>query len=276
MAKEYTDLLTPIGRLVWGTPGKAWERKNEKTGEVSKEFSIGLAIPKQGEAHWNQTEWGAKIWNAGQSGYGAQTQHPMFSWKITDGDSAVPNRKGNVPNQQEGYPGHWILAFSTRVAPQLVNANGTQALPSPDAIKTGYYVQVFGSVADNRTAAGQPAETPGVYLNMQIVALAAFGPEIEGKASIDPRAVGFGGQLPPGASATPVAPASGGLMPQAAPVPAPAPVAVAPAVGFASPGAPAAPAPVRQMTAAATATYEAYIAAGWTDAQLIQNGLMVA
>jgi hypothetical protein len=133
-------------------------------------------------------------------------------------------------------------------------------------------------VADNRTAAGQPAETPGVYLNMQIVALAAFGPEIEGKAGIDPRAVGFGGQLPPGASATPVAPASGGLMPQAAPAPAaaPAPVAVAPAVGFASPGAPAAPAPVRQMTAAATATYEAYIAAGWTDAQLIQNGLMVA
>jgi hypothetical protein len=32
---------------------------------------------------------------------------------------------------------------------------------------------------------------------------------------------------------------------------------------------------VRQLTAAATTTYETYIAAGWTDEMLIANGLLV-
>lgn len=281
MAKEYFDLLTPIGRLVWGTPGKPFDKKNEKAGEVTKGFSIGLAIPKKGEAHWNLTEWGAKIWNAGQTGYGAQAQHPSFSWKITDGDSTIPNRNGNVPAEQEGYKGHWILAFSTRVAPQLTTSNGTQALHDPEAIKPGYYVQVFGSVADNRNAAGQPAETPGVYLNLQVVNLSAYGPEIESRASVDPRQVGFGGALPAGASSTPT-PAGGGMIaPAPAPTPAaPAPVAVAPAVGFSNgPAAPVAPppAPAKQMTAAANGVpYEEYVKQGWTDALLIQHGLMVA
>jgi len=40
---------------------------------------------------------------------------------------------------------------------------------------------------------------------------------------------------------------------------------------------PAPVAPVRQMTAAANGvTYEAYVAAGWSDAQLVQNGMMMA
>lgn len=43
----------------------------------------------------------------------------------------------------------------------------------------------------------------------------------------------------------------------------------------APPGPPAAPAPVlRKMTAIAETTYEAYIAAGWSDSLLIQHGLM--
>ena len=242
-----------------------------------------MAIPKGPEQHWNQTQWGAAIWNAGQKGYAAQTQHPSFSWKITDGDSAIPNRKGNAPKDQEGHPGHWVLAFSTRAAPQMTTSNGTQTLTDPDAIKTGYFVQVFGSVADNRTSAGQPAETPGVYLNLQVVNLSANGPEIESRAAVDPRVVGFGGALPAGASATPLAVGGGMMAPAAAPVPAPvaaapANVAVAPAVGFATPGAPVAPpaAPARQMTAAANGvTYDAYIASGWTDALLVQHGMML-
>lgn len=32
--------------------------------------------------------------------------------------------------------------------------------------------------------------------------------------------------------------------------------------------------PTKVMTSAATATYDAYIAAGWTDAQLVEHGLM--
>lgn len=40
-------------------------------------------------------------------------------------------------------------------------------------------------------------------------------------------------------------------------------------------GPPAPPAPVKQMTAKAAGPYEAYVQAGWSDAQLIQEGLMV-
>ena len=74
-----------------------------------------------------------------------------------------------------------------------------------------------------------------------------------------------------------------------APAPgAPAPIPVTPNPGFvqvpppAAAPAPMAPppapvAPVRQMTAAAQGvTYDAYVAAGWSDAQLVQNGLMLA
>ena len=77
-------------------------------------------------------------------------------------------------------------------------------------------------------------------------------------------------------------------MPSAPAPGAPAPIPVTPNTGFvqvpppaaapapmASPPAPAAP--VRQMTAAAQGIpYESYVAQGWTDAQLVQNGLMLA
>ena len=277
MAKEYTPILTPVGRLVWGHPGIARDKVNEKTGETTKEFAGGLAIPKAGEQHWNQTPWGQLIWNAGQAGYGAQAQSPTFSWKITDGDSTIPNKNGNAPADQEGYKGHWIVAFSSRIAPRLVNANGSATI-APEAMKTGDWVQIYGSVADNRNSAGQPAQSPGVYLNLEIVALTRPGEEIQARVAVDPRQVGFGNASIPAAALAAPAPAGGGLLPPAPAAAAPAPVAVAPAVGFAAPGAPVAPpaAPARQMTAAANGiTYEAYLASGWTDALLVQHGMML-
>lgn len=79
-----------------------------------------------------------------------------------------------------------------------------------------------------------------------------------------------GGVVPQAAAPVPVAgqPAPIPGAPVAAPVPAPVPAPMAP---------PAAPVPQPQhvMTAAAQgATYEAMIAAGWTDETLIQNGMM--
>jgi hypothetical protein len=70
--------------------------------------------------------------------------------------------------------------------------------------------------------------------------------------------------LPPPPSAPPPAPAA----PPPAPMVPPPPPASTP---------PPPPAPVRQMLPAAGATaYEAYLAAGWTDAQLIAAGYMAA
>lgn len=300
MAKTYTQIVTPVGRIVGGsfdTPRlKDGDNKDMayKDGTLAAEFSVLLAIPKAGEQHWNQTAWGAQIWAIGDAGYpGGYVSRADFSWKIQDGDSAIPNKKGKRNCDREGYPGHWIIAASRRSArdrlapPQYVdireNPSRPAAIPA-DAIKHGYYAQLCVQVADNA-----PSQTPGVYVNLEIIALAAYGQPIILGTEIDAAQVGFGGfSLPAGAMTTPPA---GLAVPPAVPAPVAPPAAVpaavpvtpnhqfaagapAPAPAAPPPAAPAAP--VRQMTAAAgSVTYEAYIAAGWNDAQLIANGLMV-
>lgn len=326
MAKTYTQIVLPtgtVGRLVGGmfdTPRLKDDENKELTypdGSLKAEYYIMLAIPKGSETHWNQTEWGAKIWAIGEAGYpGGFVNRHDFSWKITDGDSATPNKKGRKPCDREGYAGHWVVA-ATRPCPRDrlsppqyvdIRTNPKNPVPIPaDAIKHGYYVQAAVNVSDNTTAAGQPAKTPGVYINLDIIALAAYGQPIVFDTQVDAAQAGFGGfSLPAGAMTTPPA---GLAVPPAAPVPnapaaagaamspasmvnaatavppansAPWTASVTPNHQFAAgvpapaPVAPPPAAPVRQMTAAAAGvTYEAYIAAGWTDDQLIANGLML-
>lgn len=279
MAKTYTDILTPVGRIVWGDAHKSQERTPKNGGENYQEYAIGLAIPKGPEGHWSQTEWGAKIWAAGHNGYGAQADAPTFSWKIIDGDSAIPNKNGKIPREQTGYAGHWVLSFSSRNAPRLVNRDGSQEIVTAGAIKCGYYVQVFGNTSDNTTQNG-PSQSPGVYLNPSIISLQAYGDEIRSVPAVNPSAVGFGAApLPAGASSTPI---GGGMLPPAPS--APAPVVVTPnhafAAGPATPPPPTAPVPAvpakNMLPAANGVPYEQYMAAGWTDAQLIQHGYMAA
>jgi hypothetical protein len=125
---------------------------------------------------------------------------------------------------------------------------------------------------------------PGIYLNHSMVCFRAFGPHIVFGAS--PEEAGFGqSALPAGASLTP--PPSALPMPaaapvQAPPVPVPLPTQVMPNPQFLQVPAPPAPPMVApppasgpQMTAkAGGVSREAYIQGGWTDAQLIANGLM--
>lgn len=306
MAKQYHQIVTPVGRIVGGSFDQPRLKDGDnkdlqyKDGTLAAEYSVLLAIPKAGEQHWNQTAWGAQIWNIGDAGYpGGFVNRSDFSWKIQDGDSAIPNKKGKKNCDREGYPGHWVIAASRRVArdrlapPQYVdirtNPQRPEAIPA-DAIKHGYYAQLCIQVSDNA-----PSQTPGVYVNLEIIALAAFGQPIILGTEIDASQVGFGGfALPVGAMTTPPAglsvppaapaPAPAPAAPSAAPSPAPAPT-VTPNHAFAAGGAPMAPppaaapapapAPVRQMTAAAQYPYEAYRSSGWTDEQLIANGLMV-
>ena len=257
-------------------------------GQNRVEFYFAIAVPKNGEQHWNQTAWGLKIWNVGQKGFPAgQTNSPTFAWKIKDGDSAIPNRAGRKPCDQEGFPGHWVLSFSSGFAPSIYNSDGTQQMLEPNAVNLGDYVQVYGSVADNESQ-----QQPGIYLNHSMVALAGYGKRIFSGA--DPKAVGFGGApLPAGASATPIAQGFNPAPAASPPVqnhanhayspPLPAAPPVAPHTAILNPppvpGVPATPppAPVRVMLPAAQgATYDQMIAAGWTDALLIQHGMMQA
>ena len=179
-----------------------------------------------------------------------------------------------------------------------------------DFCKPGYFVEVAFSVEGN----GSQSQ-PGVYLNHSMVCFRAYGQEIVFGPDVASAGFGQSA-LPAGASATPLpgtapmpqAPAAAPTMPlppglpqvpgvAPAPLPqggfapmpsvpapgAPAPIPVTPNPGFVqvpppdpAPMAPP-PAPVRQMTAAAQGIpYESYVAQGWTDAQLVQNGLMLA
>lgn len=204
------NLLLPVGRMVAGSVYKPNDKDfqgNQLTiksgpnaGKPRIDYFIAVAIPKTAvdKDHWANSQWGQIIWAAGHQGFpNGEAQRPDFAWKVEDGDSRVPNRRGIAPCTKEGYPGHWVVKLSSGFAPRLVNANGTEQLVQPDAIKCGYYIQVYGTVDAN----GTPMN-PGVFINHQIVALAGYGPEIINGP--DPTSVGFGGQLPPGASTVPV------------------------------------------------------------------------
>ena len=276
------DLLTPVGRLVQGNlyTGASTDAENRplvyKTGanmgQPRVNFWFNVAIAKAGEQHWNQTSWGQKIWNVGQTGFpNGQANSPSFAWKIIDGDSQIPNTQGNKPCDNEGFPGHWVLKFSGSFAPSLHNEDGSSLLTEPNAIQLGDYVEVFGFVGDNKST-----QQPGIYLNPSMVARAGFGKRII--AGVDPKAVGFGkSQLPPGASVTPVASFAPPVMPAGVPMPA------APVMPIVTPPphpailTPQVPVVAKVMTPLANgATYEQMIANGWTDALLIQHGMMLA
>lgn len=316
MAKA--NFTTPVGRLVMGslytpqttdTDGKPLLVKSgPNMGQPTSKYFFGLAIPKNpGETHWAQTQWGALIWQTGHTAFPQQAQHPSFAWKVQDGDSAIPNKKGKKNCDREGFPGCWIVVFSSSFAPKIYNRDGSAAIVEKDAVKPGYYIQVNADVDGNGST-----QTPGVYINHSMVALAGFGPEIQ--FGPDVAAAGFGAApLPVGATTAPVAsfvpPVGVPGVPGAPPVPlAPAAGAYAPPVGAPPPpipgggvvpaspssvvappnpafnqvpppppAAPAAPAaPVRTMTAAANgATYQQLLAAGWTDAAMVQHGMVL-
>lgn len=347
---QKVNITSPVGRIVMGSlydpsttdaEGKPLVVKTgPNAGQPRVNYFFALAIPKGAEPHWAHTPWGQQIWNVGNQAFPNAAQSPAFAWKIEDGDSQIPNKKGRKPCDNEGWGGHWILKFSGGFAPKVYQQEGAGYVQvmQKDFCKPGYFVEVAFSVVGN----GSQSQ-PGVYLNHSMVCFRAYGQEIT--FGPDVASAGFGAApLPAGASMTPPAgaipmpqapaaapalpgapagyapPPVPGMMPQApaaapagyapppglpqvpgvapaplaptgfaptpsVPVPgAPAPIPVTPNPDFVQvpPPAPMAPppapaAPVRQMTAAAQdIPYESYIQQGWTDAMLVQNGLMLA
>ena len=281
-----TEILFPVSRMIGGNLEKTFQATDSdnqpktKNGEPIMRCNFGVAIPKGPETHWNQTEWGAKIYNAAVTDFpNGEYNAPTFAWKITDGDSQIPNKRGNKPCDQTGYPGNWVMWFSQGWLPKKVNADGTQELTDPAAIVPGYFVQVLGEAVGNKST-----QSPGVYLNPKAVALSGYGEPIKSKETVDTTSVGFGGQpLPAGASATPLPGMTAPPDPQVS-VPPPAQGApVTPAHDFVTPGAageppvppiPAAPVGPVMTAKAAGASYDSFIAKGWTDETLKSNGYM--
>ena len=279
---------TPVGRFVGGSLTKPQTTDAEGRDLVYKHgadagkprvaYFIAIAIPKGAEKHWAETVWGAEVWKTGHDAFPqGQADHPAFAWKVEDGDSTLPNKAGKKNCDREGYPRSWILKWSSSFAPKSYNSDGSAEVAA-ESIKPGHFIQVNGDVQGNGSM-----QQPGVYLNHKMIAHSGFGAEIV--YGPDASEAGFGGAaLPPGASAVPVASFT---PPPAAAAAAPAaPAPVAPAAYAPPPVAPAPPAPallqvpppaapVRQMLPPAQgATYEQMIAAGWTDATLVQMGMM--
>lgn len=298
-----TKFTTPVGRIVMGdlykpnttdAEGKPLIVKNgTNQGQPRTNYFFALAIPKGTERAWHETPWGQQIAGVGYAAFPQAAQSPSFAWKIEDGDSQVPNKRGRKPCDNEGWPGHWILKFSGGYAPKVYRQDGAGVVQVTEAgyVKPGYFVQVAAS-ADGNGSQSQP----GIYLNHQMVCFRAYGDEIV--FGMRPEEAGFGAApLPAGASMTPTALTV--PMPAAAPA---APIQVTPTQVTPNPGflqvplppqtvpavpvvptpppspvvIPASPSSGPRMTEkAAGASYQAFVAGGWTDAALIAGGYML-
>jgi hypothetical protein len=296
MSNTPVNITSPVGRLVMGSMYKPRDKDAEgkpllikngpNAGQPRVDYFFALAIPKGAEQHWAHTDWGRKIWEAGAAAFPQACQSPAFAWKIEDGNSAIPNKKGRKPCDNEGWAGHWVLKFGGGFAPKIYRAEngGYVQVTEQDFLKLGYYAQVNFNVSGNNSQS-----QPGIYLNHSMVCFSAYGPEIV--VGPDVNSAGFGGAaLPAGASATP--PAAAMPMPGAgAPTPPPlvpggpgsAPAAgVTPPPGTVSapPAAPVPPAAVpagpRMTAKAGGATYEQFRSQGWTDEAMISQGYMEA
>ena len=289
------SILLPEARMIGGNVYQLIQAKDfqtkefkfNKDGTPEMWCSIGVAIRKGAEQHWNQTEWGVKVWNYGSVAFPQHFSSTKFSWKISDGDSTEPNEAGKRNCDNANYRGHWIIwmkqAFLTTIGLRTTGVPVTLALPpmvngeydlsGDHVIVPGYFVQVMLGVRSNTGAKA------GLYMNPKGVLLVAAGERI----------VSSGMDLSEFGSATSAALPVGAVPLAAAPVVAAfatpaAPITVQPNAAFmtaparpAQPAQPAAPVdPVYEMTEkAGTFTREAYLATpGWTDEILIAQGFM--
>ena len=113
------------GRLVNGHPMKRSPVVDDRTTPPTRvmqadgvtpatEMYMGVAVPKTVGVDWKQEEWGQQIVAEANAGWANGEPNALtFAWKIIDGDSTIPNQKGRIPNQREGYPGHWVMGLST-------------------------------------------------------------------------------------------------------------------------------------------------------------------
>jgi len=207
---ESIELLTPVGRLVQGSPftpntkdatgAPLVYKTGANAGQPRSDYYMAIAIPKTDPG---LTELFEKITRAAHAGFpGGQYNSPNFAWKFMDGDGTDSN--GQPYANREGFAGCYIFKFSGGFPPTCYAKGGLGVLTDPESIKRGYYIRIYGSTTGNGSA-----QQPGIYLNHNMVELIGYGDEII--SGPDGAAI-FGGapvaSLPPGASATPIASAS--------------------------------------------------------------------
>ena len=243
-----TTFTSPVGRLVGGAPSRIRTvtdargnpkliSKGPNTGEPVTDCYLALAIEKTNPEVNNFIN---QLKSAAAEVYPTRVNRADFNYKITDGDSTVPNKNGVTPVSREGYAGCWIFHMGNFNKPACYKYENSELIAIPqENIKTGDYVQINVTVKSNNSD-----QNPGIFINHNMVLFLAYGADIGYKP--DPKDVfkiNPEQQLPAGASLTPAAPPVGmAPAPTAPAAPAAPPVGMAPAPAPAAP-APAAPAP---------------------------------
>lgn len=227
-------VTTPVGRAVSGHPtqGRTTDvdgnplviKHGANAGQPKTEYYLGLAIAKRPGVDWKQESWGQQIIEVAKRDFpslfdpatGDIWPGRNFAFKVADGDSQVPNTKGNKPCDNEGWSGNWVIHFSTSITPGFYRWDAAQgsAVPLDHDVKLGDFFQVNFEVVGNGSA-----QQPGVYLNTKMVCFSGYGTEIVKSAPHNPDEAGFGqSPLPAGASAQPVGGMPTGTEPPAPPV----------------------------------------------------------
>lgn len=314
--------FTFLGRLVQGSATENPQRIDNKTkqkkvrpnGEPDSPFYVAVAIEKNPAnrflidgvpSYESQKElidadaraaWPQYFGQRPQGPvYGAHLApdctNPKFANKVIDGDGFDEN--GKAYNLNEGWAGCWVVKCSTYFAPQVqewrddqVDARGA-TLPAGwfDCAKTGRkiklgdYVSISGTCDNNKST-----ESPGMYMNLDLVAFEKEGELIVSRSAVDVNAA-LGSRGGPSAGSAGAASssntahggqtsgtASGGTSysgyrtgvtggDDTPPPPA--------ATDETPPPPPAGP----QMTAKANGkSFQDFVAKGWTEAQLREHG----
>ncbi len=305
--------FTFTGRLVQGDPTQMRQKKDEKTkaprlkqdGTPLLQAYVAVAIPKvpgqrfviAGNPSYEDSR--AVIDNDARAAwpqfFGQRPQglqfpaslpmdctNPKFANKVIDGDGF--DDKGQPFSANEGWAGCWVVKCSNGFAPKVYEwtpSGWQETVHTGRTVKCGDYVTVSGNCESNKST-----ESPGMYMNFDTVSFEQEGAFIASSNSVDPnQALGSrgapanppagqpqgqqgnanagqtGGSVAGQTGSTTAGAAYSGYRDNAAPAP--------PA------DAPAPPPSGPTMTAAATTSYAAYIAAGWTDDQLRAGGLIV-
>ena len=231
------SMISPAGRIVAGSVFKPSLKDMKGKDRVKPQYFFALAIPKSNPA---MTEFLNQLWvftienvfnnpraNAVLRAAIQEWIKPKsgFAWKIDDGDHPKHADK-------EGYPGNWVIKYSTTIAPKCYDRETRQI--DPTTVKTGYYVDVATSVAHN----GYFDDQSGLYVNANMVRLLGYGDEIQPGPSAAQVFGGVAAQVI--GSQIPVAPA-GGIPGAGAPAPTVpnnplfGPAAAAPAYATAAP-----------------------------------------
>lgn len=265
MASQKIDFLSPVMRMVQGDPFEAQTKDMQgavltvktgpNAGQPTQRYFVAGAIPKNDPAF---PAFYAMMVNAARTGFptlfdaNGNCLARDFSWKLSDGDSTQVSRPGEIPNaKKEGFPGHWVIKFSSSFPPRVFYAGKYaphEQIQDRNVLRRGHYIRVAGTMEANGNQ-----QKPGLYMNLSMVEYVGVGQEIV--SGPDAGAI-FGGnaaQLPAGAQPLPMHAGNGmPAMPGQMPMVQPGQTFAPPVAGFGAPPAlpSAMPAPQQYAPAA--------------------------